>query len=283
GAIASEGMEAFITALDVFEGTDFEDIDPVALTNATDAMDEVVISTNSLVTLATSLEADFTDMSDTATAEGYGFFNDPASEMAANFLEFEPVSNTQNLNYLASGLSSLFKGVLALQIVTTAVDEVILAYEDMNASLPDPISSDVVGAALIVQSGVVSINNSLDNAKNNLTIASYHLNHTAGNFSLITGEMVQLTDSATYISNIVTDIGLITDGVTQIQDDLTALKVAADTPDGDGQNIVDALDILSYDLDASNAPPADPTSAMYDINAAIADIDVQLNSITVEA
>ncbi|MHA1912608.1 MAG: hypothetical protein ACTSYA_13055 [Candidatus Kariarchaeaceae archaeon] len=285
GAIASDGMDAFIVALDVFEGTNFTNINPVALTNATNAMDGVVASTNELVTLAISLEADFTAMSSTADAGGYGFFNDPAKEMATNFLEFEPVTNTQNLNYLASGLSSLFKGVIALQTVTTAVDEVMVAYADMEADLPDPINiGNAVAAALIIQDGVISINNSLENAKNNLTIAGYHLNSTAGNFSLITGDMVQLSSSAVNIANIVTDIGLITDGITKIQSDLTALNAETAVVDpADGSDIIIALDNLAFDLDASNGPPADPTSAMYDIDEAIADIDVQLNSITVES
>jgi len=281
GAVASEGMEGFITALEVFETGNFTEIDPAALTNATNAMDDVVDSTNALALLAPGLEDSFNNMSNTADAEEYGFFNDPAKEMAANFLEFEPENNANNLNFLAQGLSSLFKGVVALQAVTTAIDNVNTEYEVMNAALPDPISSDPITAASVVQTGVANINASLDNAKNNLTVAGLHLNNTAGNFSLITGEMDQLSSSADNIAQIVVDIGLITDGITQLQVDLTVLSdeaIALSPPDG--SDIVLALGDLAYDLDPSNDAPA---SAMYNINAAIDDIDTQLNGITVES
>lgn len=274
-------MEAFITALDIFEGIDFVDIAPTDLQNATDVMDDVVLATAALEVRANSLNESFIDMNTKALAGEYGLFEEPAIQMAENFLEFDPVSNTRNLNYLAKGLSSLFKGIIALQMVNTAVDELILEYEAMEAAMPEEINaSTVVAAVIVVNNGIIGINNSIENAKNNLTIAGNYLNQTASNFSQITGEMVQLQDTATYIDAIVADIGLITDAVTQIQDDIIALKAAAESPDVDGANVIAALEALAYDLDESNDAP---TSAMYDIYAAIADIDVQLSLITVES
>jgi len=120
------------------------------------------------------------------------------------------------------------------------------------------------------------INNSIENAKNNLSLGSYHIGHASANFTLITEEMTQLKTSAASLSVIQNELEFfILPELTIIQSDLNALLVAAEA--SDGVAMITALDVLHNDLDEGQV--GEP---MYNINSSMGRIDVELKKLTVE-
>ncbi|MCG3218990.1 MAG: hypothetical protein KAR35_08290, partial [Candidatus Heimdallarchaeota archaeon] len=262
GQEASNVMNSFITTLEVFDEGDFKEIDELTLDAAISNMSQTILSTENMLVIGTSLETKFDIIDQKTNADEYGdLFGEAATELTSGLLKFEPVNNSRNLNYLAKGLHSLFYSVEDLQNVDISLNDTVTLYETMNDSLPADILADIPGAATTMTTSIPLINNSIENAKNNLSLGSYHIGHASANFTLITEEMTQLKTSAASLSVIQNELEFfILPELTIIQSDLNTLLVAAEA--SDGVAMITALDVLHNDLDEDQV--GEP---MYNINS----------------
>jgi hypothetical protein len=277
GQEASNVMSSFISTLEIFDGGEFTEIADVALNNAISNMTQTILSTENMLDIGYSLETKFDIIDQKANASEYGdLLGEAAIELTSGLIKFEPVNNSQNLNYLAKGLRSLFYSVGDLQDVDISLNNTITLFESMNDSLPADILADVPGAATTMITSIPLINNSIENAKNNLSLASYHMNHTAANFTLITEDMTQLKSSAQSLTVIQNEIEFrILPELIIIQADLGTLLAEAEASDGAG--MITELEVLQDDLDENKEG-----ESMYNINSSMGRIDDELKKLTVE-